>query len=181
MAIAAIVLAILSNSAYQYFAHKTIIKTLQNNQEILLARLRLLESTIFTLGLDKAAKKIQECEEVDKVIRENCYPLTITALEALPGCKVSSGCLTKDAETMLGIRKKSGPKPRLRSTEEMDNIINNILSDKKARGNTSATLFKKYRITKGTFYKYATKEQTDELMQMQTELRKKRNFGRGRK
>jgi len=106
-------------------------------------------------------------KEVDKAVQENCYPLTITALEALPGCKVSNGCLTKDAETMLGIRKKSDPKPKLKSMEEMDKIINNILSDKKAGRNTFATLFKKYKITKSTFYKYATKEQTDKLMQMQ--------------
>lgn len=120
----AIILAIISNSLYQYFAHKAIIKTLQKNQDILLARLRLMESDAFYLGLDKVDKQIEECKQVE--IHRYILPDEILnkKLEALPGSKVSSGCLTKNAESILDI--KESFKNKTEPTEQHIAILNKV-------------------------------------------------------
>jgi hypothetical protein len=148
----------------------TITMFIQDNEKALIP------NTIEVVDLRDPVSKLPDCREEGV---QDCLPKETEHNQIVEESYHAK--TTVELPTEIKVAKKTGPKPRLRTEEEMQFIVSSILSDKKERGNTSATLFRKYKITKATFYKYATEEQAKELMEMQTALRKKRNFGRGRK
>jgi hypothetical protein len=56
-----------------YWSTGMILNKLNKNQEILLTRLRMMDSTISVLFREKTDKQIQECKEADKAVQENYY------------------------------------------------------------------------------------------------------------
>ena len=146
-----------------YILNDKVLTEMQKNQDILITKLELLELRISTIEPDNTNKQFDSCKQVeihkyilsDETINKPIENIPIVECEAI-----------KQFNSIIEPKKKKG---NSRSQDSMREIIINIIADKKARMNRTEALFKKYHITKTTFYKYATEEQANELQELQKE------------